>query len=475
MKKNTSSKMSVFSCVTMTMGAIIGSGVFVFLPMAIGAVGDQIVLACIFTAIYVCMKQLPMTYMQSSLPVTASSYVYLAKFIHPTVAFIQSANGIIGMLNVAVMSNTFATYAATLFGFSESAGAVMAVSATACVALAVIGYFGARISGQLQNVIVGVLIVALGVYVIGGLGFEGTNEITFADMLIPTFDFAVMWTAIGYINYALAGGAIIASFAEEVDNPGFTIPFSFFMGTAIVTVIYILIAVVTYKAGPITDDPTSYYSWVLSSQASRFLSPTLTAFFLAGGGMFATITTLNGSYMIYSRMMFAAARDGIWPKAFAKTNKYGVPFIPVIIVCCVSLFFILSGIPTTEIMTVTSIPALLLGFIFYIPIVIFPFKYPNCAKNAWFRLPAWLNYILIAFAVSISLSSGIAMFKTLQLSSMISMGIFYAIAFTYYFIRLTYLKKNGRDLIAEGKAPIASWDEREAAYAAEAAKATEAE
>ncbi len=467
--------MSVFSCITMTMGSIIGSGVFVFLPLAIGTVGNQIVLACIFTAIYVALKQLPMTYMQSALPVTASSYVYLVKFIHPTVGYIQSLNSMIGMLNVAVMSNTFANYISQLFGMSESAGVVMAISAGCCITLAIVGYFGANISGRLQDVIVGVLVVALGIYVVGGLMYDGGSSVTVGEMLVPTFEFATMWAAIGFLNYALAGGAIIASFAEEVENPGFTIPFAFIVGLGVVTVIYILIAIVTFKAGPLTTEITTSAAWNLGGQAAKFLPTALVQFFLIGGAGFATITTLNGSYMIYSRMLFAAARDKVWPAILMKKNKYDVPYIATGIVCCVGLFFILTGIPTTQIMAITSIPALLLGFIFYIPIVMFPFKYPNCAKNAWFRMPYWLNIALVAFSVYISLSAGFAVFKTLTPDKMIAMGVFYVLGFVYYICRLAWLKKQGIDLIAEGKVPFQPWIDREKEFADKAAAEAKAE
>ena len=99
----------------MSIGAIIGAGLFSSLPMGIDMVGPKVGRALVAGAIFICMKTIPSLYMQSAIPISAGGYVYMSRFIHPSVAFVQSLNSCVGMLNIAVMSMTFASYFCQLF------------------------------------------------------------------------------------------------------------------------------------------------------------------------------------------------------------------------------------------------------------------------------------------------------------------------------------------------------------------------
>ena len=81
---------------------------------------------------------LPSLYLQSSLPISGGSYVYMARFIHPSVAFVQSLNACIGMFNIAVMSITFAAYFVQLFPGANLNKTVVAVGCALVFAALVI-------------------------------------------------------------------------------------------------------------------------------------------------------------------------------------------------------------------------------------------------------------------------------------------------------------------------------------------------
>ena len=282
-----SNKMSTLSCITMAIGAIVGAGLFTSLPLGITMVGSKIGWAFIAAAIFITARTLPSLYLQSSLPISGGSYVYMARFIHPSVAFVQSLNACIGMFNIAVMSLTFASYFVQLFPNAQLNQKVVAI----CCALifAVIGTFGAKFTGTFQNIIVAILLAALAVYIFGGLGQVNHSEII-VDFITPSFDFVKIWGAVAILNYALNGGTVIAAFADEVENPGKTIPLSFLTGTFAVTILYIIISYITYGLGPIEGE-TGMQAYNLGILAAGFLSPALVKFFIIAGALFATITT----------------------------------------------------------------------------------------------------------------------------------------------------------------------------------------
>ena len=71
-------------------------------------------------------------------------------------------------------------------------------------------------------------------------------------------------------------------------------------------------------------------------------------------------------------------------------------------------------------------------------------------------------YILSAFATCVAAYLAYAALATLDATVWILIAVFAVVFVIYVFLRLTYLKKNGRDLIAELKAPFEPWEKREA-------------
>lgn len=452
-----STKMSAFSCITMAVGAIIGAGLFSALPLGITMVGHKVGWAFIAAAIFVCLKTLPSLYLQSSLPVSGSSYMYLARLVHPSVGYVQSLNSIIGTLNIAVMSMTFANYFSQLFPNAELNATVIAV--VCALFFSVIGTFGAKFTGTLQNIIVALLVSALGIYIVKGMPAVD-HAANIADFIAPTADFFGIWGAVAILNYTLQGGAIVGSFADEVENPGRTIPLSFFGATIIVTLIYIVIGYITVSVGPIGDANGGYN---LGAIAGTFMSANLVRYFIVAGALFGTITTLNGSLMIYSRLHFVGAKDGIWPKVLTKTNKYNVPYISLWASSIFAIGMMLTGINLSDVLKIVSVPGLLLGIVFYIPPIIFEKRYPNAAARASIKLSRPVNIALCIFSVVMSIYMGFSLLKSLTASKVISMAIFYCAGYVYYFVRWKYMKdKHGIDIIQNAKGSVPQWDLRNA-------------
>ena len=235
------------------------------------------------------------------------------------------------------------------------------------------------------------LLVALGVYIFFGIGAVPGE--TLADYIKPTADFVTLWGAVAILNYALQGGAAVAAFADEVENPSFTIPVSFFAGTGFVTLLYCVIAYVTYGLGPV-EGTTGMDAYNLGVIAATFMSPLLVKFFIVCGALFATVTTLQSSLLLYSRMWYVSAKDGIWPKIFTRTNKYNVPWFALWFSTFCACVAILSGIQLSDVLKIVSIPGLLLGILFYYPCLAFLKRYPNAAKRSYLRVPTPVQAVL---------------------------------------------------------------------------------
>ena len=59
----------------------------------------------------------------------------------------------------------------------------------------------------------------------------------------------------------------------------------------------------------------------MATVAEKFMSQAVWIFFIAGGALLAIVTSINSAMMMFSRINFAAARDGLFPKKIFETNK----------------------------------------------------------------------------------------------------------------------------------------------------------
>lgn len=121
---------------------------------------------------------------------------------------------------------------------------------------------------------------------------------------------------------------------------------------------------------------------------------------------------------------------------------------------------IMVGIQLSDVLRIVSIPGMLLGILFYYPAMVFMKRYPSAAKRSFLRVPTWLQIALCVFSMGISFYMGLTLLKSLNPSLAISMVVFYIVGYGYYFIRVAYMKKQGVNIIARGKAEPASWIEK---------------
>lgn len=310
-------KLSLGTSMMLGMGSIIGAGVFMTTPVAVELVGHGVVWAFILAAILLSLKMLPQVVVSSALPANGANYMHLSRLVHPAFGMVEAFNWVlIGTMNIASMSLAFAYYFKAIF--PASSGQVIAI---ACVLLfSVIATFGARISGFVQNILMVVLLIALAMYI-----FFGLQNITYAtvkSVIAPTIKIGGLWAAIGILNNTLMGGNVVMSFADEIKNPGKTIPIAFFGGTFIVAIVYALIAYVTVGVVPWQEVES------LAGVAETFLSPALLLFFISGGALLAIVTSINGCMLMYSRAHAAAAKDSLFPPLSLKRTNTMLPTVP---------------------------------------------------------------------------------------------------------------------------------------------------
>lgn len=451
--KEKKKKMTLTMCLAMSIGSIIGGGIFAVTPVGIRIVGPGVCVAFIFAALFLLLKMLPQVVMSSALPASGSQYMHLTRLVHPGFGIVQAINVLlIGTMNIATMCLTFSTYFCILFPKVNSRFAALAC----CVLFAGLATFGARLSGKVQNILVSILMIALAVYVFVGFRSIKPENITLAQVIVPTLELGALWTVIGILNNVLMGGNVVMGFADEVENPSRTIPLAFLGGTLMTAVIYAIFAYVTIG--------TVHYTKVdnIGNVAATFLSPALLTFFITGGALLAIVTSINGCLMMYSHSHFMVAKDGLYPAIMAKVNKYGAPYGSIWVSTLITFLALCTTLNLRDVIKITAVPGLILGPVAYLPIFLVLKKYPNCYKSAFLKIPHKITCAMAILATILSLTAGGNVLASMKAYHWIGMIGFYAVATVLIFIRLRYVKnKTGEDILANMRKPHPAWVEKE--------------
>ena len=88
-------------------------------------------------------------------------------------------------------------------------------------------------------------------------------------------------------------------------------------------------------------------------------------------------------------------------------------------------------------------------------------KYPHACNHSTFKMAIGLVYALSAFAFVVAAYLAYAMISTLGMTVWLMILGAIVLFVIYILIRISYLKKHGRDLIAELKQPYEPWEARE--------------
>lgn len=439
-------KMKSIDAILMASGAIIGAGIFSMTGVAVEAAGPGVPVAFLMAGLCAMLMCLPHMVVSSALPSKGGQYLYVARFLNPLLGFLQVWNTIIQIVLVSVMGMSAGQYLPQIFPVltPKIAGVIVVVAiTTACL-------FNVRTSAKLQNAMVILILISLALFI--GMGIPHIKHWSIKDTFAVKGLSGIL-LAVSYVRSAAWGAVAVVNLGGEIENPGKSIPRSIATATLSVSILYALVGLVAIGVVPWQD----MIKQPLSVPAKVFMPSWAFNFFVIGGAIFAVLTTLLSLLMDFSRAIWAAAGDGLFPQWFRATNKYGVPHRIIIIMGVIGLIPILMDLPLGYVFAIMSAPAMLLNILATFPAVIAPKKLPEKFKNAWFKMPMGLTWAAVLLNMVLSMIFSYKLFLTLKLGTIIGIVTFYGAGIVYYYVRVNKLKKQGIDLAADMSTYDPSW------------------
>lgn len=256
------------------------------------------------------------------------------------------------------------------------------------------------VSGSLQvitTVIKVIPLIAIGIY---GLFFI---EPEYFKAALPAKEsvFTALTSAVTLALFAFLGLESATIPSAEIENSGKTIPRATLFGTSAAIVIYILSSSVLMGLIPPAElknsaSPFAYAAALLWGHPASYL--------VAIGALVSAFGALNGWILMQGQIPAAAAEDGVFPKFFARKNRFGMPttgpvISSILVSIMISLNFTENFVSTFQFILLLSTLMALLPYLFTTSAFFLLMIRQPLKKNAGKLVLTFLALIFVCWAI----------------------------------------------------------------------------
>jgi amino acid transporter len=334
----------LFDGLAMVVGITIGSGIF----RTPGLVARQLgrpwltFVAWLLGGVLAFVGALCFAELATRHPKAGGKYVYAREAFGPRAGFVVGWCEGFALYPAAIAALGVVTgeFIGRLFGWSPGASKWVGVGAV--VVLVGINLIGVSSGRWVQNISTSAKVLALSSIIViafaagSGAGWHGSQPgaptgVALLGALAVAFQ-SVIWSYYGYAD--------AAKIAEEVVDPGKTLPRVFLVGIAIATVLYLLLNAAFLHVLPFDHIASSVL--VAGDVVAAIFGPhgDLVITLLA---LLIVLASLNGNIFVTPRVIFGLAREGLGPRVLAEVNAGGTPSEAMLSVGIVAVALAASG------------------------------------------------------------------------------------------------------------------------------------
>ena len=335
--------------VTITVGTVVGVGLFTTGANVVGDMGPAVILATFVAMLISIYPALLYAEMGAALPYAGGTYKYASLGIGKPFGMLAGWNFIISL--VAVTSGealAFSFYFKTLF---SALGVELPISDRTLATIVVIIFIitnvmGVEMTGKLQN---GFMFFFWGVAIIWFITMIPNVQLPY---FLEMPEFIQGETPLGFVAavsmiwWCFAGFETCCAMGEEIKFPQINIPRALFLAPFIVFAVnaafqWFLVGIVPTEEIFALSTASAPFAEAMTKAGILGFPLILLAAGIAFGGDFST---LNASIAVPPRYLFTMARDGAMPKIFARIHKkYQTPYIAILTLGILSAFLIASN------------------------------------------------------------------------------------------------------------------------------------
>jgi amino acid transporter len=334
--------------------SMVGAGITVIpfmIQRNVPGIGPHVLPAYLLAAIPAVLAGLAYAILASAMPRSGGSYVYASRALDPYLGFVASfsqwfslciAIGVVSYVLVPFLRDIAAALHWSAIAGSLEAGPVRVAVAMGFLWTAVgVNLLGVKPYERLIVPLMFLTFALTGVVIIAGFAYD---HAAFAAALahreaeaVPSADplplsAGILLPASALLFSSFIGFDSIAQAGGEARNPGRNLPLAIGVAVGVVGVFYMLFTAAVYHAIP--WQYIARQAMIRDVNAPGLLGILLPPFWtvmIVSGAAVALVKDLPAMLLAVSRLMFAWAEDGIFPRAVAAVHeKYRTPHIAIL-------------------------------------------------------------------------------------------------------------------------------------------------
>ena len=339
--------------VALVMGNMIGSGIFL-LPASLARFGGVSLIGWLISTAGALMLALVFARLARIDPASGGPYAYTRRAFGDLAGFLVAWGYWISMwTSLGALAVALVGYLAALIPPITATPAIAAGSALIAVwSLVAVNVIGSRAAGWVQVVTTVLKLFPLALVAVLGLAHFDSSRLEIADASVRTLITDVpavvaltLWAFLGLESATIPAGSI--------ERPDISIPRATVVGTAIVAIVYVVSTVGVMSLVPREALGVSTAPFV---DAARTQVGDWAAGAVAAGAALSCFGALNGWTLLVGQLPLAVARDGLFPRIFARISQRGTPAAGLII----------AGVLTTALVLLNYTRGLVELFTFFI-------------------------------------------------------------------------------------------------------------
>jgi basic amino acid/polyamine antiporter, APA family len=310
-------RLGLLDAVVIGLGSMIGAGVFAAFAPAAEAAGAGLLIGLAIAGVVAFCNAMSSAQLAAVYPQSGGTYVYGREQLSPFFGYLAGFAFVAGKLaSLTAMALTFGAYVA------PSAARPLGIAAV--VALTAVNYLGVSKTAAVTRVIVVAVLASLA-FVVAACLLAGDPDPDRLSPLWPDAGLHGVLASAGFLFFAFAGYARVATLGEEVRDPVATIPRAIGIALAVTLGVYAAVGLavllvlgpdgVAAATAPLVSavDATSLDGWTIVVRV---------------GAALATLGVLLSLLAGVSRTVFAMAADGHLPRRLAAVHEaHKVPHV----------------------------------------------------------------------------------------------------------------------------------------------------
>jgi APA family basic amino acid/polyamine antiporter len=384
--------MGVGHLTMISIGATLGTGIFVVLGEAVPLAGPAIVVSFVLAGITALFSALSYAELAGLIPASGSSYSYTYATLGEIVAWVCGWCLVLEYgVSVAAVAVGWGQYVNELLHLvtglripdvlsqPPGAGGIVNIPAVLVVVISMLVLLGgSKGSARTNTILAWVKVGALLMFcAVAFTAFKAGN-------LQPLFPLGLAGVSAGAATlfFSYIGFDAASTAGEEAKNPQRDLPRAIILSLVVITALYCAVALAAVGAMPWQsfEGTEAALSRVLTDNVSGAIWPIL----LSVGAVVATTSVVLTVLYGQTRILYAMSRDGLVPSIFARLSRNGVPFVNTLVV---GLFIAVLAalVPLGSLADATSIGTLFAFALVNVAVIILRRTEPDRRRS--FRVP----------------------------------------------------------------------------------------